>query len=157
MSLPLTWPEEEKTKVFARCAGDFFVWAQTMHLLGNGSGASLGAGPCREFHGRAYAPLDKLYDIALEDSIPHGVDLDDQLFMNVVGTIGTVATRDPLPRRGTRDFLTRTPGDVSLIGIKNTIECLGSVLYEDIQHDGAVRICHPSLWAVKYDDSLLDS
>ena len=149
-SLPLVWPGEEKTKIFARCAGHFFVWAQTACTF-------LEMDPVRRLelvlagssHGRSYAALDKLYTIALEDSIPHGVDLDDQLFRNVVGTIVAVATRDPLPVEALAHFL---KGDVSLIAINNIIECLGSVLYEDAHHDGAVRICHPS-----FMDFLMDS
>ena len=149
-SLPLAWPGEEKTRMFARCARHFFVWAQTACTL-------LEMDPVRclesvltgDSHGRAYAPLDKLCTIALEDSILHGVDLDDQLFRNVVGTIVTVVTHDPLPVEALAIFL---KGDVSLIAIENIIECLGSVLYEDVQHDGAVRLCHPS-----FMDFLIDS
>jgi hypothetical protein len=137
------WPGDDKMQRLAQRGTPLFVWvdvAATFIEAGMKPNERLDRVLASDFCGGEYMQLDALYTAAIEASFGSEGD-NAEVFRDVVGIIVVASAYTPLPRPAL-EALMRVPAGHSVI--KDTIDGLGSVLYEDLNNDSAIRLCHPS-------------
>jgi len=142
--LPATWPGENKIRDLAQRGTPLFIWvdvAATFIQSGKKPNSRLDRVLEANSSGGEYAQLDVLYTAAIEDSFGSEED-NAEVFRDVVGMIVAVSTHRPLPRSALMALMTSDLVEDSTFN--DTIDGLGSVLYEDLNNDSAIRLCHPS-------------
>ena len=145
------WPGEAKIFALAERAMPLFIWVEVATSFIKGSmqpDDRLDRVLKADFTGGAYQQLDSLYTTAIVNFFGDGVD-NAEYFRDIMGIIVVVSLHTPLPLPALLALKLQANGNSQERTIdggvaKRTIDALASVLYEDRNNDGAIRLCHPS-------------
>lgn len=146
------WPDAT-IQLLSKRSGGLFIWVETACKFIE-KGADMETRLDQILQGtqpaEGSAPLDLLYNTAIKMGM--GDQAPDNMwnFRQCIGTIVATAGRTPLPITNLEILLSSIlkKGTVS-----NVVNSLGSVLYEDADRGGAVRVYNPSFLDFIVDES----